>query len=319
MAPDTNMFLAQESDVAPFSDPYVTAKGEPRASVSLVGLKTLWFNTGSLCNITCDNCYIESSPTNDRLAYISAAEVRAYLDEADAESLGVEEVGFTGGEPFMNHDLPAMLGDVLGRGYRALVLTNAMKPMQHHQKGLLALKRAYGDALALRVSIDHYTREKHEDLRGERAWGPMIEGLRWLAANGFNVHVAGRTVWDETEAELRAGYAELFASEGIAVDAGDHAALVLFPEMDHSSQVPEITVHCWGILGVNPEDMMCASSRMVLKRRNADAPVVVPCTLLPYDRQFELGPNLTDATGSIKLNHPFCAQFCVLGGGSCSA
>lgn len=319
MPPDTNLFVAQEADLAKFRDPDVTAKGEPRASVSLTELKTLWFNTGSLCNITCDTCYIQSSPTNDRLAYISASEVGSFLDEAGRERLPVEEIGFTGGEPFMNRDLPAMLGDALGRGYRALVLTNAMKPMRHHRGALLALRAAYGDALALRVSIDHYVRKKHEELRGARAWDPMIEGLRWLAANGFNVHVAGRTLWDETESELRAGYAALFASDGIAIDADDPAALVLFPEMDPGSQVPEITVHCWDILGVSPKDMMCASSRMVLKRRDADAPVVVPCTLLPYDRQFELGSRLSDATGAVKLNHPFCAQFCVLGGGSCSA
>ena len=211
-----------------------------------------------------------------------------------------------------------MLGDVLGRGYRALVLTNAMKPMHHRRDRLLALKAAYGDALALRVSIDHYTPERHDELRGEGAWEPMLEGLRWLAANGFNVHGAGRTLWDETEAGLRAGYAALFASEGIAIDASDPAALVLFPEMDPGSRVPEITVHCWDILGVRPEDMMCATSRMVVKRREAAAPVVVPCTLLPYDPRFELGARLADATGAVKLNHPFCAQFCVLGGGSCS-
>lgn len=319
MPPDTNLFAAQEAVFAKFRDPDVTAKGEARASVSLAGLKTLWFNTGSLCNITCDTCYIESSPTNDRLAYISAAEVGIFLDEAGRERLPVEEIGFTGGEPFMNRDLPAMLGDALGRGYRALVLTNAMKPMHHHRGALLALRAAYGDALALRVSIDHYTREKHEELRGARAWDPMLEGLRWLAANGFNVHAAGRTIWDETETELRAGYTALFASDGIAIDADNQAALVLFPEMDPGSQVPEITVHCWDILGVRPDDMMCASSRMVLKRRDAGAPVVVPCTLLPYDRQFELGSRLSDATGAVKLNHPFCAQFCVLGGGSCTA
>jgi uncharacterized Fe-S cluster-containing radical SAM superfamily protein len=318
MPPDTNLVMAHERELAKFRDPDVTASGEPRASVSLSRLRTLWFNTGSLCNIACDTCYIESSPTNDRLAYISAAEVGGYLDEAERERFPVEEIGFTGGEPFMNRELPAMLDDALGRGYRALVLTNAMKPMHHHRNTLLVLKAAYGGALALRVSIDHYTRERHEELRGERTWDSMIEGLRWLAANGFNVRVAGRTVWDETEAELRAGYAALFAADGIAIDAGDPAALVLFPEMDPGSRVPEITVHCWAILGVRPEDMMCATSRMVLKRRDAEAPVVVPCTLLPYDRQFELGSRLADATGAVKLNHPFCAQFCVLGGGSCS-
>jgi uncharacterized Fe-S cluster-containing radical SAM superfamily protein len=313
------MLVGEKLDLARFRDPDVTAKGEPRASVSLSRLSTVWFNTGSLCNITCESCYIESSPTNDRLAYLSASDVGRYLDEAGREGMPVEEIGFTGGEPFMNRDLPAMLGDALGRGYRALVLTNAMKPMHHHRSALLALKDSYGDALALRVSIDHYTRDKHEGLRGARAWKPMIEGLRWLAASGFNVHVAGRTIWDETEAELRAGYAALFAFEGIAIETGDPAALVLFPEMDPGAQVPEITVHCWGILGVRPDEMMCATSRMVLKRRDAQAPVVVPCTLLPYDPRFELGSRLADATGAVKLNHPFCAQFCVLGGGSCSA
>ena len=46
-----------------FSDPQVTAKGEPRASVPLKHLDTLWLNTGTLCNLACASCYIESSPT----------------------------------------------------------------------------------------------------------------------------------------------------------------------------------------------------------------------------------------------------------------
>jgi hypothetical protein len=40
---------------------------------------------------------------------------------------------------------------------------------------------------------------------------------------------------------------------------------------------------------------------------------------LPYDAQFKMGARLADAASPVKLNHPFCAQFCVLGGGSCSA
>ena len=52
-----------DSDYTPtkFSDPDVTAKGETRASVGWTGLKTLWLNTGTLCNIECTNCYIQSS------------------------------------------------------------------------------------------------------------------------------------------------------------------------------------------------------------------------------------------------------------------
>ena len=64
-----------------FLNPLVTAKGEERAWVDLTGVKTLWFNTGTVCNITCANCYIESSPENDRLVYFTTADLNNYLDQ----------------------------------------------------------------------------------------------------------------------------------------------------------------------------------------------------------------------------------------------
>jgi len=93
---------------------------------------------------------------------------------------------------------------------------------------------------------------------------------------------------------------------------------MVFPEMDEASDVPEITEACWGILGKSPESVMCASSRMVVKRKGASHPVVLACTLLPYDHRFELGQTLAAASGAVPLNHPHCAKFCVLGGGACS-
>ena len=301
-----------------FRDPDVTASGEKRAVVAMTRLKTLWFNTGSLCNIACDNCYMDSSPTNDRLAYLSAAEVRRYLNEISDFGLPVEEIGYTGGEPFMNRDLPDMVEESLARGYRVLVLTNAMRPMLNKRHALLALREGYGRKLTVRVSIDHFTRERHEAIRGVGSWRPMIEGLKWLGDNGFSVTVAGRTCWQETEAEPRRGYAALFAEQGIPVDACNPARLVLFPDMDAEADVPEITHRCWDILGVAPETMMCATSRMVIKRKGAETPAIVPCTLLPHDPQFELGSRLADSARTVALNHPHCARFCVLGGASCS-
>ncbi|MCZ6494711.1 MAG: radical SAM protein, partial [Alphaproteobacteria bacterium] len=59
--------------------------------------------------------------------------------------------------------------------------------------------------------------------------------------------------------------------------------------------------------------------RMVVLRKGATAPVVLACTLIPYDSRFELGVTLAQADQSVSLNHPHCAKFCVLGGGSCSA
>ncbi|TQF84176.1 radical SAM protein [Elioraea sp. Yellowstone] len=309
-------------DPAKFRDPRVTAKGEARAAVALAGLRTLWFNTGTLCNIACRNCYIESSPTNDALVYLTAAEVAGYLDQAEAAGLPLEDVGFTGGEPFMNRDLPAMLADVLARParYRAIVLTNAMAPLRQKARALLALRDRFGtDRLVLRVSLDHYEAAHHDVERGEGAFAKALDGLIWLAREGFMVHVAGRAAFGgEDESTLRAGFAALFARHAIPIDPADPVALMLFPEMDDSADVPEITEACWGILGKSPRSVMCASSRMVVKRKGAAAPTVVACTLLPYDPQFELGATLAEASRPVPLNHPHCARFCVLGGAACS-
>ena len=306
-------------DPAKFQDPFVTAKGETRASVGLLGLKTLWFNTGSLCNIACQNCYMESGPKKDDLAYLDAAHVTTYLDEITNLSLPTTEIGFTGGEPFMNTDLPVMLSDVLGRGLKALVLTNAMKPLWHMRATLLELKERFGAKdLTLRVSVDHFTQEHHERERGANTWAPMVRGVTWLVDQGFTLDVAGRTLWNEDEAHSRAGYQALFDDWGLKVDATDASSLVLFPEMDAGHDVPEITTACWRILNVRPDAQMCASSRMVVLRKGDEQPKVAPCTLLPYDPAFEMGENLHEAQGSVQLNHPHCAKFCVLGGASCS-
>jgi hypothetical protein len=305
-------------DPRKFRDPFVTAKGEARAQVALTALETLWFNTGSLCNLTCQNCYIESSPRNDRLVYLSVADVAAYLDEIEALGLGTELIGFTGGEPFMNRELPAMLDDALARGFRAIVLTNAMRPMHHKKPALLRLRRRYGDRLTIRVSLDHYGAAVHELERGRRSWGPTIDGLRWLCDNGFSVNVASRYLSGEPEGVIRGGFARLFAELGVALDADDPVALTIFPEMDATADVPEITTNCWGILGKSPDSVMCVSSRMVVKRKGAARPSVVACTLLPYDALWDLGPRLAGAMGAVPLNHPHCAKFCVLGGAACS-
>ena len=301
-----------------FQDPFFTVKGERRARVVLKALETLWFNTGTLCNLTCRHCYIESSPKNDRLVYLTAAEVTEYLDQIEAGGLSTSLIGFTGGEPFMNPELTGMLEDVLSRGLAALVLTNAMKPMAKCKLALLRLRDRYGDRLTIRVSIDHYGRHAHELERGSRSWAPTIDGLLWLSRNGFSPHVASRRLSEESESAIRDGFAGLFAELGVAIDADDPIALMVFPEMDPAADVPEITEACWGILGKSPESVMCATSRMVVKRKGAARPVVVACTLLPYDPRFELGRTLADAGGAVPLNHPHCAKFCVLGGGACS-
>jgi sulfatase maturation enzyme AslB (radical SAM superfamily) len=319
--------LAEPHPAQKFSDPDWTATGEPRAIVGLDRLETLWINTGTLCNITCRNCYIESSPSNDRLVYLTAEEVAPFLDEA--KRAGAREIGFTGGEPFLNPDFPAMIAAALEIGFDVLVLTNAMLPMQrpHIKVQLAALNARHGPRMTLRVSLDHFTQALHEVERGANTWQKTLDGLNWLSDTGVRIAIAGRTCWNETEYSERAGYAALIAAHGWKINPDDHKQLMLLPEMDAEYDGPEISTACWSILNKCPGQMMCATSRMVVKRKGATAPVVLPCTLLPYDTAFEMGATLADAArasgamfahGAVKLCHKNCAKFCVLGGGSCS-
>lgn len=303
-----------------FSDPRLTMKGEKRAWVKYEGTQTLWFNTGTLCNIECLNCYIESSPTNDRLVYLTVADVVPYLDELDDAGEHGIEIGFTGGEPFLAPDMVAIIEAVVKRGHSALILTNAMKPLMRRRvkEGLKSLQEHYNGQMRFRVSLDHYSQDLHDVERGRGSFESASIGLRWFAEEGFELDLAGRTVWGESEDVSRAGYAKLIEDHKLDIDPADTTRLVLFPEMKGTDDPPEITNACWDILDKSPSAQMCSNSRMVVKRKGAGKTSVVACTLIPYDERFELGDTLKDARSSVSLNHPYCATFCVLGGGSCS-
>ncbi|MEQ1755913.1 MAG: radical SAM protein [Micropepsaceae bacterium] len=303
-----------------FTDAHLTANGERRAAVTFQHMDILWFNTGTLCNIECKNCYIESSPINDGLSYLTKQDLVSLLDEAERIGQRPAVVGFTGGEPFMNPTTTDMLDAALERGHDVLVLTNAMRPMMRArvQTGLLELNKKYTSRLTLRVSLDHWRPELHDEERGTKSFDVALRGLKWLCRNNFRIAVAGRLRWGDAESEIRGGFAELFAKHEIELDSRNPQALMLFPEMDENAPVPEITDACWGLLNRKPGDMMCASSRMIVKRKGATGPTVVACTLLPYDMKFDFGSRLMDALLPVKLNHPHCSKFCVLGGGSCS-
>ena len=188
-----------------FQNADITADGSARARVAFSDPQTIWFNTGTLCNITCVNCYIESSPTNDALEYIGVDDLRGYLDELDGLAWSVREIAFTGGEPFMNPQMCAMAREALSRGYEVLILTNAMLPMMRPnvQADLAALCAEFGDKLTLRVSLDHWSQAAHDEMRGAGSYERTLKGMDWLRGAGVKMAVAARSLWHETDAETR--------------------------------------------------------------------------------------------------------------------
>ena len=80
-----------------------------------------------------------------------------FVNESIQNEMGTEEIGFTGGEPFMNKDIFKMIKYSLDNGFKTLVLTNAMKPMMNNKNDLNKLNHLN---LTIRVSIDHYNKDK---------------------------------------------------------------------------------------------------------------------------------------------------------------
>lgn len=297
----------------------ITGKGESRAYVDLIKLETLWFNTGTRCNLQCENCYIESSPTNDELLFITRKEVESYLNEIVELDLGTKNISFTGGEPFINKEMLPILKLCLERNYQVLILTNAYRAIDRYFDDLAELNKNYPGKFSLRVSLDHYTAEIHDKERGKGTFTRTLNTIKKLTDLGLDLSIAGRSLAHESRVQALAGYQNLLDEYDIDLDVSTGENIVIFPEMSSSKDVPEITTACWDILNVHPDQQMCSSERMVVKRKGSDEPVVLPCTLIAYDEQFELGKTLKESFQRVYLNHPYCAQFCVLGGASCSA
>ena len=297
-----------------FSNKQYTISGEKRAYVNFNGLKTLWFNTGTLCNLSCKDCYIESSPKNDRLLYLSHEDVCKYLNEIETSNINCKSIGITGGEPFMNKDIIKIISTCLNKDRELLILTNAMQPLQNKKCMLLNFQE--NKNLKFRISLDHYTKEKHEKIRGKNSWDKTINGIIWLHNNNFNISIASRSLY-ENEKLLRKGYKNLFEQLNLNLDVCNNNDLVLFPEMNNLTDTPEITTACWSLLGVNPNNLMCSNSRMIVKRKENNKTHVVACTLLPYTKEYDYGEDLNNSFKTTYLNHPHCSKFCVLGGANC--
>lgn len=303
-----------------FSHPLITAKGERRAHVPFRKLDTLWLNTGTLCNLSCENCYIESSPKNDRLSYLTLGDTLPYLQEIQKENWPTKLIGLTGGEPFMNPYIHEIITAILDHDFEILILTNATKFIKRHREKIQQYAQNYPQKFHLRVSLDHYSKEIHEKERGEKTFQPTLENIQWFLQNSVRVSIAGRSLTHENPQDVEHGYRNLLQSLGLEqtkIQLGEN--LLLFPEMTPDKEVPEITTSCWGILNKTPDSVMCSNERMVVKRKGESQAKVLACTLLAYDPQFELGTTLKESFKAVSLNHSYCASFCVLGGGSCSA
>jgi AdoMet-dependent heme synthase len=269
--------------------------------VELRSLDTLWFQVaGTVCNLACTHCFISCSPTNHTHEMMSLAEVERTL--AEAVRLGVKEYYFTGGEPFLNPELEAILAATLRVG-PASVLTNGLQLDPARCRRLAALADGSDYSLDLRVSLDGTTAEANDAIRGEGTFARALDGVRNLAAAGLNPILTTTEVYGENASDR--GKEEFFAllrSLGI-----DRPRLKVLPVFHLGAEAERGGAYeSWQRLaaGDAPEGgwdhLQCSSCRMVTGHG------VWVCPILVNEPAGKMGEALADTLDGYPLGHPAC-------------
>jgi MoaA/NifB/PqqE/SkfB family radical SAM enzyme len=280
--------------------------------IPLSHLDHLWFQVaGTLCNLTCHHCFISCSPKNDAFGFLTLAQVRHHLRRS--VELGVKEYYFTGGEPFLNRELVPMLIETMQYG-PATVLTNATVLRDAWLDELREADRQSEYSLEFRVSIDGFTAEMNDPIRGEGTFERAMAGLQRLVEHDFLPIITAARTWPiEQEADVVAGFVGTLQARGYA-----RPRLKILPTLQlgaeeqrtHGYRTDE-RVTSEMLAEYDLGQFICHHSRMVTDRG------VHVCPILIEAPDAWLGHELDDALRPYPLRHGACYT-CYQYGAICS-
>ncbi len=302
--------MTAEPTVAPRRDAGPAAP-PPAPRVRLRSLDTLWFQVaGTVCNLACTHCFISCSPTNHTHEMMSLADVERHL--AEAVRLGVKEYYFTGGEPFLNPEMEAILAATLRVG-PATVLTNGLPLDPSRCARLAALAAAADHSLDLRVSLDGYRAETNDPIRGEGTFERALAGVRNLVAAGINPVLTVTEVHGDVATDAgKKRFFELLRGLGI-----DKPRLKVLPVFRIGAEAERGGAYeSWQRLRADDagdggwDHLQCSACRMVTGHG------VWVCPILVNEPSGRMGERLADALGDYPLEHPACWT-CHVHGVSC--
>lgn len=273
----------------------------PAPAVPLAHLDHLWFQVGgTLCNLECRHCFISCSPHNRSFGFLDLETVRRALDES--VRLGVKEYYFTGGEPFLNRDMTAILELTLRYG-PATVLTNGTVFRDDWLARLRDAEDASPYSLEFRVSLDGFTADENDAVRGEGTFARALRGVRQLLAHGFlPIITVARICDDQDDAALFAGFVDLLRARSY-----DRPRVKILPTLrlgaevqrcrgyhEHERVTPEM------LEGFDLDQLICHHSRVVTDRGVSVCPILIEA---PDAR---LGATLAESLEPCALRHRAC-------------
>jgi molybdenum cofactor biosynthesis enzyme MoaA len=236
--------------------------------------------------------------------------VRVHL--ADAVELGVREFYFTGGEPFLNPEMEAIIAATLELG-PVNVLTNGLLLDSERCTRLAAMSRASRYTLDLRISLDGYDAATNDAIRGVGTFERILEGAVAAWNAGLSPVLTVTEVHaDNATAEGRTRFLELLRSRGI-----ERPRLKMLPVFQMGAEAERAGAYQdWQRLtsaeaeGTDFDHLQCSSCRMV-----TDQGVWV-CPILVNEPSGRMGERLADTLGGYPLDHPACWT-CHVHGVSC--
>lgn len=277
----------------------------------MVAMDVLWFQVaGTVCNIACTHCFIACSPRNRSHEIMTLEEIRPYL--AEAKRLGVREYYFTGGEPFINREMLAILEETLKQG-PATVLTNGMLLKPEVCARLRELFDSSRYSLDLRVSLDGFTREEHDAIRGDGVWDRVMTGLSNLAAVGLNPVITVTEAADGVGSiEGRERFLALIRSFGFTKPRLKVLPLFrLGAEETRTRAYEEWERLTTGMLDESDASVLqCSSSRMVTSKG------VYVCPILIESADARMGDTIESTLRPFPLGHGACTT-CWVDGVTC--
>jgi molybdenum cofactor biosynthesis enzyme MoaA len=284
----------------------------PAPLVPLAHLDELWFQVaGTLCNLACTHCFISCTPHNHRFGFLSLETVRQALEES--VGLGVKEYYFTGGEPFLNREMVPILELTLRYG-PATVLTNGTVLKDEWLARLRASEQESPYSLEFRVSLDGFTAQDNDPVRGEGTFQRTLRGIRQLVAHGFlPILTVTRTRDDQDDSALVEGFVRLLKAQGYA-----RPRLKILPTLRIGAEAqrqrgyhPDERVTPEMMEGYDPGRLLCNHARVVTDRG------VCVCPILIEAPDALLGGTLAEGLGPFALRHQACST-CYQHGALCA-
>jgi AdoMet-dependent heme synthase len=280
--------------------------------VPMEHLDDLWFQVaGTLCNLTCHHCFISCSPKNDSFGFLSLADVRRSLEES--VPLGVKEYYFTGGEPFLN---PAMVDILLATLHYgpATVLTNATVLRDEWLVRLAEGEQASDYALEFRVSLDGFSPETNDPIRGDGTFERARQGLRKLVAHGFLPIITAARTWDlADEPQVVGSFGDMLKEIGYT-----RPRIKILPTLQLGAEelrtrgyLPGERVTREMLEEYDASQLLCSRSRIVTDRGVHVCPILIDA---PESR---MGSHLSDTLAPFAITHGACYT-CYQYGAICS-